>query len=434
MTIHSDWSRILHDECSDAFSRRAPTGRMQVGVIDGHLQLMRLDPRMGTWDTFIRNQFLKPIETLFHLGCPRVALCFDNYGAVPAYKSMTQAARSGRHEVKVFHAHDALPATIPEDPMLFLMNRHFKLKLIEMLCERIPPLVGIERGQEFILDYKRVVSYTHGPRVPAPVRDMECMGESDVKFCRYVTRYGSALVHAVDGDYMAIALLYYAHRGVRDDNRIFIYRQLSVLPSRKRKQPEPEEEELVFFRPAPVKAAPKCWVDMQMVFATLARAVRRGQTDVADQDAVFSMVFLMLCAGTDFSRNVPLLGPKRMWEALPKISAPLVQAVRGEGALNSKAFLNLVIGRMYAMHYSRHVSATYPLTLATVLDALHRSRLSNTTKGKLPTPERMATTLRNVEWVIRYWSTENGAVETPCDGACGYSRAANGEITFADLA
>jgi hypothetical protein len=39
-------------------------------------------------------------------------------------------------------------------------------------------------------------------------------GESDIKFARYVDLYGNALVHAIDGDYMAIALLYYAMRGL----------------------------------------------------------------------------------------------------------------------------------------------------------------------------------------------------------------------------
>ena len=232
MTIHSDWSRILHEECSEAFSSRAPRCSLGIGIIDGHLQLMRLDERMRTWECFIRNQFLKPIQTLFHLGCPRVVLCFDNYHAVPIYKSMTQVLRSSRHqEVRVFDPEDALPSAVPDEPMLYLMNRNFKLRLIEMLCERIPSMVELQAGQELILDYKRVVRYTPGCRVPVLMPGMESMGESDVKFCRYVSRFGNALVHAIDGDYMAIALLYYTQHPKRLDNQIFIYRQLSVLQS-----------------------------------------------------------------------------------------------------------------------------------------------------------------------------------------------------------
>ena len=465
MTIHSDWSRILHDECAEAFSKKAPPCGMKVGIIDGHLQLMRLDARMETWECFIRNQFLKPIQSLFNLGCPRVVLCFDNYSAVPIYKSMTQLARTQkqRHEIKIFNAHDPLPAKVPDDPMLYLMNRNFKIKLIEMLCEKVPSLVDIPRGKEFLLDYKRVVSYQAEHRIPTPVKGMESMGESDVKFCRYVTKYGNALVHAIDGDYMAIALLYYAHHSLHENNKIFIYRQLATLhqpappkDSKKRKRLHisrffSNQEELVFFRPQearaeeeepPEKKEPphKCWVNMQMIYSVITRAMRKHQSVLnpltqkvyTDQDAVFSAVYLMLWAGTDFSRNIPLIGPKRMWDALPLISRPLMQAVRGEGAVNERMFLNLVIARMYAMNYKKHVPPVSPMTLEGVLTQLQKSKLSEGTKKKLPTEERVLTTLHNLNWVVQYWRMENGIVDTPLDGHFGYAQDVKGNMAFAD--
>jgi hypothetical protein len=452
MTIHSDWSRILHDECKEAFGAKPPAQcPLDVGIIDGHLQLMRLDVRMGTWECFVRNQFLKPIQALFGMGCPRVALCFDNYGAVPTYKSMTQTSRSSRHDIRNFGPQDSLPPHIPEDPVTYLMNRNFKLRLIEMLCERVPPAIKLEEGQEFILDYKRVVSYAPGERAPMVMKDMACMGESDVKFCRYVSKYGNALVHAIDGDYMAIALLYYTQHGLQPRNRIFIYRQLSMLHSgtvgRKRKQAD--QPTLCFFKPMepPPSAKPKmCWVNMQQIYKVLARAMLLAKSQqqcinpltsapFTDQDAVFSMVFLMLCAGTDFSRNTPLLGPKRMWEALPLICAPLLQAVRGAPEVNQSQFLNLVIARLYAQSFTKHVmcSAFFPPNLELVLQSLQKSRLSEGTKQKLPSAERMRTTLQNIGWVIKYWTMENGDVETPEDGAYGYVRNREGELTFADL-
>jgi hypothetical protein len=42
-------------------------------------------------------------------------------------------------------------------------------------------------------------------------------------------------------------------------------------------------------------------------------------------------------------------------------------------------------------------------------------------------------TIRNVAWVIKYWETENGAVETPEDGQYGFVRNAAGDLTFADV-
>ena len=82
------------------------------------------------------------------------------------------------------------------------------------------------------------------------------MGESDVKFARYVHKYGSALIHAIDGDYMMIALMYYVRTADPSAaNKIHIYRQLAAAlgeaPRRKRGEPAPP--------------AKKCWVDMQMV-------------------------------------------------------------------------------------------------------------------------------------------------------------------------
>jgi hypothetical protein len=490
MTIHSDWSRILHDECSSAFTPTPPRGiNPEVGIIDGHLQLMRLDPRMDTWECFVRNQFLKPIQSLFQMGCPRVVLCFDNYGAVPTYKTMTQNARTNKFEIRKFGPEDELPPKVPDDPITYLMNRNFKLKLIQMLCGQIPLRVQLQQGQEFILDYKRVVCYSYTPlsgltshRVPVPMSDMASMGESDVKFCRYVTKYGNALVHAIDGDYMAIALLYYAHHNVNSRNKIFIYRQLSMLHStsstatgkRKRKEAqermamimedddEMEEDHpresssrregqspasLMFFKPGMMKKdeknqRPKCWVNMQMVYQMLSNKVLKGiphnrMIDMTPQDAVFSAVVLMLCAGTDFSRSTPLLGPKRMWDALPMISEGLLKAViqqpNHDEEINEDKVMNEVIAKMYAMNYKKHIGGMYMSSLESVLRGLQRSKLSEGTKQKLPSVERMRVTLRNVMWVIKYWKTENGQMETPEDGRYGFSRNSKGDLIFADM-
>lgn len=385
MTIHSDWSRILHSECPEAFknSQRPPlaprtaTGKYNVGVIDGHLQLMRLDVRMLSWECFIRNQFLKPIYEMYSYGCPRVVLCFDDYANVPLYKAMTQNSRmnkmtsgSDRSEsailkeekiklIKAFGPHDSLPSTIPDDPMLYLMNRHFKLKLIDLVCQRIPQLLRMsDRDNEFILDYKKVVLYQSAFRgapsaasavqvplgsemaaevakgvlddqikvvvvdhcdskkrkftsmeahcfhlIPSPtiMADMVSLGESDIKFIRYVKKYGNALVHAIDGDYMAIALLYYSTHGIHDDNKIFIYRQFSILNGGAGAEPSKAEPK------KKTSSEKKCWVDMQLLFSTIAQAMRQsGYRQVIntrtfepfdEKDAVFTVVFLMLCGG-----------------------------------------------------------------------------------------------------------------------------------------
>ena len=141
MTIHADWARLLHEECPEAFvSAETPPGRYDVGIIDGHLQLMCLNSASyGSWDGFLIGVFLRPIQRLFLAGCHTVVLCFDSYDHVPLYKAMTQlkrvaTQRTRSEEAEAFCPADDLPGHIPDDAIAFLMNRHFKLKVIQLAC------------------------------------------------------------------------------------------------------------------------------------------------------------------------------------------------------------------------------------------------------------------------------------------------------------
>ena len=123
-----------------------------MGFVDGHLQLMRLHPQVGSWSNFVKFQFIKPLKMLLDAGCPRVVLCFDCYDNVPAYKNMTQTSRVSKHVVRPFAEGQELPEHIPEDPMSCLMNRRFKLKLIEMLCKQVPIMMKLMPGKKHTLD------------------------------------------------------------------------------------------------------------------------------------------------------------------------------------------------------------------------------------------------------------------------------------------
>lgn len=125
-------------------------------------------------------------------------LCFDAYDNVPAYKSMTQTKRVHNQQDRrgniacVFGPEQDLPPLIPDDAMLFLMNRHFKLKVIQLACERIPGMVADalladQPHRRFVVDYKSVVEYAaDAPRTPVLVPDLVPLGESDIKFMRSV--------------------------------------------------------------------------------------------------------------------------------------------------------------------------------------------------------------------------------------------------------
>jgi hypothetical protein len=144
----------------------------KVGFVDGHLQLMRLHPQVGSWSNFVKFQFIKPLKMLLDAGCPRVVLCFDCYDNVPAYKNMTQTSRVSKHVVRPFAEGQELPEHIPEDPMSCLMNRRFKLKLIEMLCKQVPIMMKLMPGQILMIDYHCVVEYVGGqcPMIPMAVQ------------------------------------------------------------------------------------------------------------------------------------------------------------------------------------------------------------------------------------------------------------------------
>ena len=465
MTIHSDWARLFHEECPSAFQNKPNISlrSLGVGIIDGHLQVMCLNSRMENWNSFIYALFVSPIMQLFKLGCPRVVLCFDSYDSVPAYKSMTQTKRmQAVKDVCIFEKRNGLPETIPEDPMLFLMNRDFKLMLIEMICDRLPSMLKLQPEQEFILDYKRVVRYSAGSMMPLLLDGFYPMGESDVKFARYVDKYGNALVHAIDGDYMAITLLYYATHGLKDTNKIFIYRQLSSLdnkkPDSKKKEGARTKHDEV---QAKIKEEPgsrkrargehdvqerktekkqKCWVDMQLLFAVISRCMEqcsRGginhftNAPFTECDAVHAAVFIMLCAGTDFSRPLPLIGPKRIWDLLPEIGNILIQAIPLDGNPSESMLINGVISKLYRIVFPKHtfVSPTYAKTLL----QLKSSKLSNITKDRLPSEEQVLVTIRNIKWVMDYWKMHNGSVPTPFDASNGFVICpSSGLVSFAD--
>ena len=480
MTIHADWARLLHEECPEAFvsaqDQQLPAGRFDVGVIDGHLQLMCLNARsFGTWEGFLVGMFLRPIQKLFLAGCSTVVLCFDSYDHVPSYKAMTQQRRVATAQKQrasscvadAFRPTDELPPQIPEDAMAFLMNRHFKLQVIQLACEQVPGMVmrwlrseenngaplptkrkrsGAKKpqlpprggGRRFIVDYRCAVEYIGETALPIRLPELASLGESDIKFVRYVERYGNALVHAIDGDYMIIALLYFAMHGVRDNNHIFLLRQAGAGIA------EDDCSSACHSRKPPRR---KCWVDMQLLFHTIAASVRqclsRGVEPLhpqtllpfTDADMVHAAALFMLCAGTDFSRSLPLLGPKRLWEHLALVAAPLLAAAPVGETPNLSLLEDSVIGAIYGSVFGNHLLGCPP-TLATVLARLRAApKLSQRTHAQLPTPEQVHVTLLNVVWVMTYWSTHNASVATPLDGTYGFVRCPHtAQVVFADAA
>lgn len=309
-------------------------------------------------------------------------------------------------------------------------------------------------------------------------------------------------MHAIDGDYMAIALLYYTKRGIDSNNQIFILRQLSKLKGssaaaaatgqkqKKRKFSkntgcgtiEDDDDAVVeYFAAVPdttmkkttvallccgkiecskqyqKKKKEKCWVDMQLLYAVISQSMKQSmrgmmllntktQAPFSDSDLVGAAVWLMLCAGTDFSRSLPLIGPKRIWEHLPSIAPALVQgfAMMSIQKKENHLLLNGVIGKLYKTIFAKHISDPSS-NLKNVLERLKRedSKISNRTKALLPSEAQILTTFKNISWVILYWTEINSCVESPLDGSHGFvldhvagasSSSSSKNVTFEDLA
>jgi hypothetical protein len=142
--------------CPDAFHERiAEAVRFDVGVFDGHLQLMSLNPNFRSWEQFLLAVFVCPIQRLFTAGAPVVVLCFDAYDQVPAYKSMTQLKRVARVALPTgssggvsFTAEEALPEEIPEATMEHLMNRRIKLKVVQLALQQVPRMLQLTLGDD----------------------------------------------------------------------------------------------------------------------------------------------------------------------------------------------------------------------------------------------------------------------------------------------
>jgi hypothetical protein len=238
---------------------------------------------------------------------------------------------------------------------------------------------------------------------------------------------------------MAIALLYYAVRR-STDKKIYIFRQLSQLaPTAAERnaaaEKDPKRRKLVEDASKKAKKkTPKCWVDMQMIYSCIARHVMGDGSMASTSSAVQAMVVIMLCAGTDFSRPIPLIGPKRIWEAVPDVAASLLKAV-GDGGMDYTIFADEVIGELYKSVFARHVSSSARGFRGVMHELINLSSLSETTTGRLPSEAQLTTTLKNINWVVyHYWTVINGPIHAPLDGSNGFVPACQGKgVVYEDL-
>lgn len=415
MTIHPDWAKAVKMRYPHCFSATLPSGPTcpPCGIIDGHIQLMGAY-HVSSWEQFLQSQFVRPISQLFAQGCSTVVLLFDNRNAVSPYKGMTQYKRCKRYQDVQFTQSDPLPQNVPSPWIDHMMNRHFKDKVISLVCERVQALTQPSRERVLIVDFKGPPKmYNHPTACPTDIDSLCEMGESDVKFTRYVEMLGNSIVYATDGDYIAISLLYYSVHGTNPQNQIFIYRQLANIgdgdPPARRGCPRGGAAAAGRRGGGAAAQKPKRrmeYIHMQPVFMA-AMDIMRCPMETPPQQAMIAFVSTMLLAGTDYSRGIPLVGPKRIVDIIPDVARHMLSVVTDENGVASprpSLMADRLTVQIYRAAFEKQLKhLPRPKDIRTALQGLQSSELSQRSKALLPSAEQVHTTCRNVCWVVHYW-------------------------------
>jgi len=461
MGFDSQWPKIWSEESSAFVVERVTCKTI---FIDAQIQLMKSFVREDeeSWRTFVQRTFLAPIAE-FHRRYDTVIVCFDNYQNVPIFKSIEQCKRTAMAlpaQSFKFKAGDALPSRPYEQRIWVqaLQNRTFKSNIISLIAsmiaaEYVPP----RRATTLVVDFvnsTRIDYHTQG-KTRAILEDMTPMGESDVKFMRYVSLFGDLCVDSIDSDVLLIAALFVA----RNSNKYNIYVRryktrlaMPVAQKRKLTDPGPEKKRLEYEIIHVNRLLQVLHTRMQKNVQLSPASAKHAPDDSSQQDSdarfdlpcpahlTAMLSFMVLLCGCDYSKKLPRIGVKSLWDNFDMIIPAMLACTSYRNntfSVDTEASINGLIASLYARTYTRHVrlnkaggATVADNSMQDVLIMLHSSTLSEKTKQELPTHISLSTTLRNIEWVINYWAIENGDPACPVDGTHGF-RLVNDKVVFA---
>jgi hypothetical protein len=421
MTIDSSWIACLKQEVPAAFTPRAPFHPDAV-FCDGQIRLMcPVVDEVLTWADYIERQFSSHLRRYLTKGVGCVILAFDDYRHVPEAKSMTQAKRRKHLPVAEFNPRDALPPVVPQGERWAscISNRTFKSKVIQLVVDHLTRHLPLGQGQTLVIDYQ-------GPPVRYYAGGAEAMdglpplGEADVKFARYAALYDKLQVDSVDGDSVPIALMHMERGGggqisiLRLETRTGP-REPSACPGPPARRGAPKGKSKGSppakagggSPPAKPDRGPKRvyeYVHVRLIFDALRcyvipQCLDRGALPSHAGHEIAMLLGLIGLTGTDFTRSLPLLSGKTVYDQLPGIWLRLASAFDPQTRqLLPDPTLDRVVAALYQRKFERHAK---PGGLDAVLDALKGSKLSERTKSHLPTRETLHCTVRNVNWLLR---------------------------------
>lgn len=242
------------------------------------------------------------------------------------------------------------------------------------------------------------------------------LGEADVKFVRYADLFQKLLVDSIDGDTVPIALLHHETCLARETcpPRVSVYRMEIKTGDAGEKRKKGRTYE---------------YLDVCLLYQCLRTSVLQssGRTLMPSHAGheVRMLISLIALTGTDFSRNFPYITGRSVFELLPQVlpcfhCILLLHATKHKkqiwmtlcscydplaGQLDAHRTPDSLVALLYHLKYAKHVPCKHGVQ--SVLAHIHASKkISELTKSRLPTPERVSTTVRNVNWVLQYWKCE----------------------------
>lgn len=369
MTIDAEWFEIFLSESPEAFG---PTCAFDpsVGFIDGQIKLMANST--DSWEQFLLKQFVDPIEFLCRSGAEIVILAFDDAAHVPRAKAITQLKR--REKIQPLDIH-GWPDAPPKPWIAAMCNSQFKARVIEYVVHTLPMYLKLS-FRTVIIDYNGA-TYKHVTYIDPNdwwVEDVErtvFLGEADVKFLWWAKLLKQPMaVISIDGDYVPIAMAL--------DCPVCIFRH--------------------------------CWIHVNKLRSHL-------------QLSPSELILLVALTGCDFSRKLPWIKPKKLYERIKDLRPALDCVSRN---FDESTGMQLVA----SLYKGKFPKAPASASFAGVRKALLNSSLAQSTKNALPSEEQVRCTLKNARFLLTYWSDPTAL---SADLAQYGFRDSNGTITWDDI-
>lgn len=436
MTIDSSWLSCFKSEAPEAFTDK-PLFRATAVFSDGQIRLMQSPPtEPQTWDNYIFNRFVRYYGNfLKHIDT--IVIAFDNYQYVPPAKCMTQDSRR-RHIPKIaFSETSPLPCMVPEGESWTecISNRTFKVKVIEMLVMRLPKLLLARfPDKTVIIDYEVPEKYTRSEDGVIKVEVLSHIapqGEADVKFTKWTDIYNRIIIDSIDGDSVPIALIHHERLLAQDvcPPLVSIYRMFSKdleASKQKNKPMKPSSADVTLEEPPKKKAKTMRvfeYLDIHTLYVCLQNSVqqalgRETRMVTHSKHTVRMIVSLIILTGTDFSRHLPQVSGKTVWDMIVSVWIPLAMSYDPvSGQMKTDVTFDKLIGKIYSEKFFKHVSGKSTSYQEVYRELMHAG-IADRTKQSLASVAQIKTTIKNCNWILQYWQCER--VPNPISDQFGY--------------